>query len=172
MAAACGLAILGVAVCPPLEAQATIQFTEVSVAAGLGGDTYRMVSDHGLGITWIDYDNDGWPDIFAPNGRDFSPHLFHNNGDGTFTRADELLPALPNVELVAATFADYDHDGDKDLYIVTDDMHSASTWPANILLQNQWVENGGGIVPGQPLFQDVAAAAGVDEVDPVTGNGS
>src|SRR5260370_27740245 len=47
----------------------------------------------GPGIAFIDYDNDGWPDIFLMNGMDWpshvqkhsTPKLYHNNHDGTFT---------------------------------------------------------------------------------------
>src|ERR1700676_4689584 len=47
----------------------------------------------GPGVAFIDYDNDGWPDIFLVNGRDWprhvlnppTPTLYHNNHDGTFT---------------------------------------------------------------------------------------
>ena len=47
----------------------------------------------GPGVAFIDYDNDGWPDIFLVNGMDWpghaqkhtTPKLYHNNHDGTFT---------------------------------------------------------------------------------------
>ena len=48
----------------------------------------------GPGCAFIDYDNDGWPDILLVNGedwpghpeaRDSTPKLYHNNHDGTFT---------------------------------------------------------------------------------------
>src|SRR6266481_9872212 len=47
----------------------------------------------GPGVAFVDYDNDGWPDIFLVNGMDWpshvqkhsTPKLYHNNRDGTFT---------------------------------------------------------------------------------------
>src|SRR5713101_9730090 len=47
----------------------------------------------GPGVAFIDYDNDGWPDIFLVNGTNWpshvqkhsTPKLYHNNHDGTFT---------------------------------------------------------------------------------------
>ena len=35
-----------------------------------------------------------------------------------------------------------------------------------LLPENLWVENGGMVIPGQPLFEEVAAAAGVDDLAP------
>ncbi len=58
-----------------------------------------IIEATGSGVAILDYDRDGWPDIFLVNGTDLSPrataiatkqakpsnHLFHNNHDGTFT---------------------------------------------------------------------------------------
>ena len=143
------------------EVQGQILFDEVAVAAGIGSDTYDSSSDHGLGIIWIDYDNDGFPDLYAVNGNGLSPHLFHNEGDGTFTNQDALLPTMPLVEQTGAMFADYDNDGDQDIYITVGSVSPDDPdGGVNMLLQNQWVENGNQL--STPLFIDVAAAAGVD----------
>ena len=59
-------------------------FEEVSKKAGVD-DPEKY---YGLGATWGDYDNDGWPDLFVAD--DATPnHLYHNNHDGTFT--DEAM---------------------------------------------------------------------------------
>ncbi|UII19758.1 FG-GAP-like repeat-containing protein [Fulvivirga ligni] len=67
--------------------------------------------------SWGDYDNDGYEDLFVPeyDGSKVS-HLYHNNGDGTFT---EVTTAISNNKLDAtsATWGDYDNDGDLDLFI-------------------------------------------------------
>ena len=154
------MAALGVST----EAAAQIAFSEVSAAKGIKGDTYRAGSDHGLGPSWIDYNDDGLPDLFLTNGIGLTAHLFRNDGGGNFTRVDDLLPALPNVDLMEATFGDYDDDGDPDIYISTDNGITGvgNTGPPNILLRNLWVENGG--AESTPLFEDVAAAAGVDDL--------
>ena len=149
-----------------MPAQAQISFNEISVAAGVGGDTYDSTSRHGLGVNWIDYDNDGYPDLFMANGGGELPHLFRNNGDGTFTRKDHLLPALPIVEMTGSVFADYDNDGDMDIYITVGGNNLFDPdGHRNILLKNMWVENGN--AESTPLFQEVAAAAGVDNLAPV-----
>jgi len=151
-----------------LTATAQVQFTEVSAQAGINGDTYVSRTVHGLGMNWIDIDNDGWPDLFAINGYNGGgAHLFRNEGDGTFSDQDSLLPAMPNDEQMGSVFADYDNDGDQDIYIFTDNFMGPvgpSAAPVNILLQNQWVENGNQIMPGEPLFVDVAAAAGLEDL--------
>ena len=106
------------------------------------------------------------------------PHLYRNNGDSTFTTVDELLPPLPqNVDLTHSVFADYDNDGDSDIYIFVDNRSFSSVsqvnfedGPANLFLKNLWVENGGRILPGQPLFEEIAAQSGVDDLaDPPVG---
>ena len=161
--------ILGWLLASTLSAQ--IQFTDVTDLAGVGGDVYRSPSSHSLGINWIDVDVDGWPDLFLVGGGPGYPsHLFRNLGDGTFERWDEWLPDLPDIDMSGSVFADYDRDGDPDLYIYTDNAdwrllsdENLPDGPVNILLQNQWMENGEATVPGQPLFLDVAAAAGVED---------
>ena len=42
-------------------AHATVAFTDVSVAAGVAGDYYESPSFHNLGLNWIDFNNDGYP---------------------------------------------------------------------------------------------------------------
>jgi|GEM_PF-7101208 len=153
--------------------QSGIVFTDVAVEAGLGNETYSSRTVHNLGIDWIDYNDDSWPDLFAVNGIDDFAHLYQNNADGTFTTRDDLLPVLPNIEMAGAVFADYDNDGDQDIYIFgmseNTDPHIPylSGGPPNILLKNLWVENGNQEIAGQPLFEDVAVAAQLDDVPPV-----
>jgi enediyne biosynthesis protein E4 len=81
----------------------------------------------GPGVAFIDYDNDGWPDIFVVNGTDWpgrpskhsTPKLYHNNHDGTFT--DVTHKAGLDVELfgMGVAVGDYDNDGFDDLFITT-----------------------------------------------------
>ena len=152
-------------------ASAEVVMTEVSTAAGVDGFTYGSTTDHSLGINWVDVDRDGDPDLFLVGGNpNKGLKLYLNDGDGTFTERPDLLPTLPAYEKSGSVFADYDNDGDFDLYVYTDH----GTWdndpgvnpkdgPPNFLLQNQLIELGG--VPGdQPLFLEVAAAAGVDDL--------
>ncbi len=79
----------------------------------------------GPGVAFIDYDNDGWPDIFLVNGMDWpghvqkhtTPKLYHNNRDGTFT--DVTHKAGLDVEIygLGVAVGDYDNDGFDDLFI-------------------------------------------------------
>ena len=79
----------------------------------------------GSGVAFIDYDNDGWPDIFLVNGTDWPSHaqkhttlkLYHNNHDGTFT--DVTHKAGLDVEMygMGVAVGDYDNDGHDDLFV-------------------------------------------------------
>jgi hypothetical protein len=79
----------------------------------------------GPGVAFIDYDNDGWPDIFIVNGMDWpghatkhsTPKLYHNNHDGTFT--DVTHKAGLDVEMfgMGVAVGDYDNDGYDDLFV-------------------------------------------------------
>ncbi len=81
----------------------------------------------GPGVAFIDYDNDGWQDIFLVNGTDWlgrpskhsTPKLYHNNHDGTFT--DVTHKAGLDVELfgMGVAVGDYDNDGFDDLFVTT-----------------------------------------------------
>jgi ASPIC/UnbV protein/VCBS repeat protein len=67
------------------------------------------------GISAVDYDNDGFYDLFIPDG--VSSRLFRNRRDGTFEDVTDKagLGGLDGVSV--ATFADYDNDGYKDLFV-------------------------------------------------------
>src|SRR5271155_2387110 len=92
-------------------------FEEVSKKAGVD-DPEKY---YGLGATWGDYDNDGWPDLFVAD--DATPnHLYHNNHDGTF--ADEAMVggiALNSegqaLGSMGVTWGDYDHSGRLSMFI-------------------------------------------------------
>ena len=87
-------------------------FTDVTDRAGVPGTGY------GLGCTWGDYDNDGFPDLFVTQYG--SNVLYHNNGDGTFTdvTAKAGVAGLESGPIHSgAVFVDYDRDGRLDLYV-------------------------------------------------------
>ena len=147
-----------------------LRFADVSIESGVSGDTYHSRSAHSLGVNWIDVDRDGRPDLFAVGGDpEFPPRLFRNLGDGTFEAAHHLIPKLPAYEMSGSVFADYDHDGDADIYVYTDRqqwyLHGSNVpdGPSNLLLRNLLAEHGGRVPAGRPLFEEVAAAAGVDD---------
>ncbi|WP_456426463.1 FG-GAP-like repeat-containing protein, partial [Rhodocaloribacter sp.] len=100
----------------PVHAQ-EYTFTDVTNTAGVSNDQY-----HHFGATWADYDKDGWLDLYVVNGAgvpldgDDANTLYRNNGDGTFT--DVTVETGTGDEYVAMrnVWADYDRDGDLDLY--------------------------------------------------------
>ncbi len=84
-------------------------FTDVTQKAGVANDRW------GYGCAVGDYDNDGWPDIAVTNyGKN---RLYHNNGDGTFTDEAEKAGVTVGTWSTGATFGDYDGDGKLDLFI-------------------------------------------------------
>jgi enediyne biosynthesis protein E4 len=81
----------------------------------------------GSGIALLDYDNDGWLDIYIVNGSTFEamkgtaepPHaaLFHNNHDGTFTNVADKAGVTNDRWGFGVAVGDYDNDGWPDLYV-------------------------------------------------------
>jgi hypothetical protein len=86
-------------------------FEEVSVKAGVHDD----IGYYGLGVMWVDYDDDGWPDLLVAN--DSVPnYLYHNNHNGTFTDVGMLTGVAlsgEGMELgnMGVDWGDYDHSG-------------------------------------------------------------
>lgn len=79
----------------------------------------------GASVAVVDFDNDGWMDVFFANSAPSSPNrLFRNNRDGTFTDiADKVGLASVNGNVFATTraiFFDSDNDGYKDLFLLSD----------------------------------------------------
>jgi enediyne biosynthesis protein E4 len=99
---------------------AGVKFTHNS---GRAGKKY-LPETLGSGGAFLDYDNDGWPDIFIVNSKDWTPKgrkslgvLYHNNKNGTFTNA--IAGSGLDVEMYAMGVAvgDYDNDGKDDIYV-------------------------------------------------------
>jgi enediyne biosynthesis protein E4 len=84
-------------------------FTDVAAKAGVTNDRW------GVGVAIADYDNDGWPDIYVTNfGKN---RLYHNNHDGTFTDVAEKAGVTLGNWSTGATWGDYDGDGRLDLFV-------------------------------------------------------
>jgi hypothetical protein len=84
-------------------------FTDVATQAGVTNDRW------GFGVAVGDYDNDGWPDLYVTNyGKN---RLYHNNRDGTFTDVAQKAGVALDTWSSGATFGDYDGDGRLDLFV-------------------------------------------------------
>jgi hypothetical protein len=129
-----------------------VEFRNVAADAGLtasfpnGGDKSKhfIVETTGSGAAFLDYDNDGLPDIFLVSGDGGSSRLYHNDGNGRFSDVTAKM-GLDRVsgwgQGVCA--ADYDNDGYVDLFV--------TYWGQNHLYRNLRGER----------FEDVTARAGL-----------
>lgn len=93
-------------------------FTDVSAKAGIANPEGK-----GLGVSFADYDGDGFTDIFVANDS-VQSFLYHNNGNGTFTEVGLLAGISYNEDGktfagMGADFSDFDNDGHPDI-VVTD----------------------------------------------------
>jgi hypothetical protein len=110
-------------------------FQDIAEKAGLtrwrhvmGTDQKKFILETvGSGVALLDFDNDGWLDIYFVNGSIYDamsgktepPHaaLFHNNHDGTFTDVAEKAGVTLGNWSTGPTFGDYDGDGRLDLFV-------------------------------------------------------
>lgn len=131
LALVCALPLLGQG-SKNTSTESTITFRDITERAGIHfvhnngafGKKY-LPETMGPGVAFIDYDNDGWPDIFIVNGTNWprqpskhsTPKLYHNNHDGTFT--DVTHKAGLDIEIMGMGVAvgDYDNDGYDDLFV-------------------------------------------------------
>jgi len=133
-----------------------VSFTDVAAAAGLrspqiaGSERRRyIVEAMGSGVAFLDYDNDGWQDIFLVNGSRFDAapkpgnYLYRNNRDGTFSDVTAKAGIAKPGWGQSVSAADFDNDGHTDLFV--------TYWGRNALFRNQ----------GDGTFLDVAVKAGV-----------
>jgi hypothetical protein len=112
-----------------------VVFDDITKQAGLSGWRHTMgtpakkfiVETNGSGVALLDYDNDGWLDIYLVNGSTFDamdgkeqpPHaaLFHNNHDGTFTDVAAKAGVTNDRWGYGVSVADYDNDGWPDIFV-------------------------------------------------------
>jgi hypothetical protein len=151
-----------------VPASTTTVFAEVTTAAGLDfkhqladGRMDNIMESDGAGGVVLDFDNDGWPDVYfvnsgpapvltdAPsNARRWPNMLFRNRGNGTFEDVTTKAGVGGHGFGTTAAAADYDNDGDTDLLVVNFD--------GLILFRNQ----------GDGTFQDVTQKAGLTSTQP------
>lgn len=139
-----------------------IRLTDITREAGINfvhnsgafGGKY-LPESLGPGCAFIDYDNDGRPDILLVNGRDWPGHgasnttlkLYHNNGNGTFTDVTAKSGLAISLYGMGAAIADYDNDGFDDIFVTA-------------LGQSHLFHNN-----GTGSFTDVTASAGLSGIN-------
>jgi hypothetical protein len=69
------------------------------------------------GAAWADYDNDGFLDLFVANERGQNSFLFHNNGDGSFSKITSGNIVSDRGASTGCAWGDYDNDGFVDLFV-------------------------------------------------------
>ena len=116
---------------PAPPGPADVSFTDVTAKAGIlfmhatGSRGKKLLPETmGGGVVVIDYNADGKPDLFFPNGRNwpgnrnhFRPSLYRNNGDGTFTDVTAAAGLTAEMYGMGGCAADYDNDGFPDLFV-------------------------------------------------------
>jgi len=85
------------------------KFTDVTTAAGLNARGW------GMGVTALDYDGDGWLDLYLTGYGANS--LYHNDSDGTFSEVARAQGVAYEDWSSGSAFADFDGDGDLDFYL-------------------------------------------------------
>ena len=114
---------------------APVIFADITGQAGLNKFRHRsgtpaketILETMGSGVALLDYDNDGWLDIYLVNGSTFSAMnglepapramLLHNNHDGTFTDVTDKAGVANERWGFGVAVADYDNDGWPDIYV-------------------------------------------------------
>lgn len=118
-------------------------FTDVTVSSGVGNGLQQSFQS-----TWIDIDKDRFLDLYVINDRLDYPNSFYlNNGDGTFVDMGPVWGADLEIYAMSSTFADYDCDGDMDLYVTNGSA-------GNVLLSNNLNQGMG--------FVNVTSSLGVE----------
>jgi hypothetical protein len=137
-----------------------VNYINVARQAGLTsktiyGDEHKnryLLETTGCGAAFIDYDNDGWQDVFLVNGTRLgglpseqtpTNHLYRNNGDGTFADVTQKAGLTRTGWGQGVAVGDYDNDGYDDIFV--------SYFGKNALFRNK----------GNGTFEEVAEKAGV-----------
>jgi enediyne biosynthesis protein E4 len=120
-----------------------------------------IVETIGSGVALVDYDGDGWLDIFLLSGTRFDDpppgatnRLYRNNRDGTFSEVTKAAGLARTGWASSVAVADYDGDGNDDLFV--------TFWGSNALYRNR----------GDGRFEDVTREAGLLEPETRWGSGA
>ena len=129
------------------ENKGAMPFVNVAATAGLAhaGASNRAI--------WGDYDQDGFPDLFVANFSGEDDILYHNNGNQTFTNVTVAAGITADANCSDPEWGDLSGDGLLDLFCAGNTVGTGH--PPQLL----WINNGDG------TFAQIAAAAGVDDLD-------
>lgn len=155
----------------PKEEGGIPRFTDVTEEAGL--------RDNGMGlsVTWFDYDEDGYPDLYVANDYFGADRLYHNSGDGTFKEVTrEVLPHTPWYSM-GSNVADLNNDGLLDFMgsdmmgtnhfrqkVGMGDM-SRSAWFLDHAMPRQYMRNAVYVNTGTGRFMEAAHMTGLAKSD-------
>ena len=120
---------------------AQIQFNEEALLLGCSNSSYGL-GTYGGGISFFDFDKDGWDDITV-SSETGDPVRFYKNNTGVFSQI-EFISFDPLFETKTVQWIDFDNDGDYDLFVT-------SFSDSNILYQNI----------GNMVFEDVTISSGL-----------
>ena len=134
------------------------QFEDITEKAGIhfshnfSVEARYIIESMGAGVLLLDYDRDGWLDIYFTNaptveealkGQKARGALYHNNHDGTFTDVTDKAGIGTPCYAMGGAVGDYNNDGWPDIYV--------TCYGGNVLYRNN----------GDGTFSDVTKAAGV-----------
>ena len=140
------------------DAGCTVVFADVAAPLGISfkherGATpeHQLPETMGSGLAWLDYDKDGWLDLYVVQSGSFpsrdvpaaADRLYRNKGDGSFEDVTAKAKLGSRAYGMGAIAADYDNDGNTDLLV--------TNFGKNILYRNR----------GDGTFEDATAKAGV-----------
>ena len=137
---------------PPFQDGAEAAGVKYYYESGAGGGRLHIADTMGGGVGLIDFDNDGWLDIYLVNGCRLplgagnppTPNvLYRNQRDGTFRDVTGVARVGGRGYGMGCAVGDYDNDGDDDLFV--------TGYKSTILYRNR----------GDGTFEDVTASAGV-----------
>ncbi len=96
------------------------------------GSEITSDNDYSEAATWVDYDQDGFLDLQVCNSAGaLQNQLYHNDGDGTFTRVLTGLIATDGFKSRVGAWADYDNDGDQDCYVANEGNQNNNLYQNN-----------------------------------------
>jgi gliding motility-associated-like protein len=91
--------------------------TSLTLTPGTGA-TPNVAQPYEGTVSWADYNNDGWADLFVPRWNDLKNKLYRNNGNSTFSEVTTGAIVNDLAWTSGGFWGDYDNDRDQDLFVV------------------------------------------------------